>query len=1646
MTHDNSADLLPSGQTILFNGTRLQIIQLIGAGATSEVYRGKLGDGAEGRAVVIKAMKQLEFAGALGYFRGEGQTLSGLPVQEQKVNKERGRGLPPDFHVAPAYFGSDSYSDSRGRNVEYLVMGFVEGRLVPELLAEAPDGRLPEAQALTLGFQLFHTLDVLHTELRKSYIDLKFENLWWEETPDGGRLRMTDFGTLDDITPGNDRGVRRDLVVAATYLCKMLTGYMPSHIAGELRGNQVPRIQRVEEISLGSRQLLARLLHPNAAARPRTAADVLDPGPPRTPDAPDLSGLVGLMNLADYWTRPADGLVKIKDSAWARGTEATGAARLTYLARARVVLDIWARRNPQADQDQVAQEREQLDRLLQQSDSLANGIALFRAGSDSQAETFFARGRGESYEPERIALFRRWSYAARCARAPGVNLTEDDREGLERALDLIGRRNWSAAQDQLRQLQPRLGRAETFAHLQADLTLYSALDSAAAAQADDPAAAAAAYNDALVALNSLPQNEKEAIERDETGHLLPERDRLAEIVRARQEGGRGTQEMTEARAAFQNSLFEQAVDHARLAFSFEEPTALPDRQRELAALVDDALAAGRYDVAANLAYVALLGGRESAELRRRWQLANKLDAAQRDLDLGELTRFTARVDTIARRTDGNAPLGALLTAAIARARADGDAELLRSLAGQSRMPATHRDELNKEAQLIIDNWQTDSDRRLAIQRQRLQPNVDEALLEVEALLHAAGQAEPRPAFSAWSQEKCLHALDNPHRTLKEASDKAAEAQALARRLGYRLEDAERLAKRARDALKALESTQQQVKQIIQRHSAEATQTRTRLRQLADSLVSPAMGGDREAQLSTARDVLLSSSWYLTVVDPHDRDVLEWYGRAAARFDYLRPQGWQGLKGEADQRWQRFQAAIAAAEEALARGETHYDGDKLLTVQLTPYAGTPEYDAFDARLQEALVWRNFADTFTGRPAAPYQPEALAELRRWWPVALPAVFRSASPAADWLGRTTAAAAAEAQQKMGLARQPWSAASSLRRAPSWSEGGAPTRADLYAPYADDPLRQPTDPRDPYTAGDTSRRATDPYAPYRPATGGAPANVGRGPESYLPLIKWWFDANQTQRLAQAPPDGRGQSWNAADFLNAVAAAAVSDDAAALRRAVESAPPPPDLDRAVDELTPDLWRQALDRCRIEPVPVPVPPPPPAQPRWMWPAIGGALVLILALLGLGYAFRDRLGLGSGPDATPTAIVEMSPTPGGLSVPFTPTTSPQPTATAPIQFTPTLEAVASTVTPTLSLTPTLAFTATPAATAPPPEASIYHRADPTLVQPPPPVSDATLWLIGAADDAVQPALDSGLWLTATDEVSGDFLYIEAFTDPVSLTWRHDQPLAEGVYQLYALDTTVQSRGTQRFEVRLDDQLVMPFRGEGEVTFGYWDGGQRQAAWLSIGAYSVATGQRLSVQVTADPAVGSFAVPALLVARLSDRERALLEALPAPDAGRPLVALLDDDTVERYTFSGDPGAFNAGSSQWEPRTAAAANSTQSESLVWNGRYQAVVLDPSAHIALRVEWLPVGRLPAGQYQLWAYVPAGSTAQVEYDIVADGVAVGSTLQLDQAQFAGGWIDIGLWDLPAEAVVSVFATARMGDNVTGATAAVDAVALLRVE
>ena len=1626
MASDKTTGLLPQGNSIPFGNGSLLIDRLIGSGATSEVYAGRLPDDRRQPRVAIKAMKPLEFAKAREFFSEEAYTLARLPEREQETNKAY--GLPETFRVAPEFFGRSKYGD-----IEFLVMAWIEGRQIPDLLADSADSRLPEQQALTAGFHLFRMLDLLHTHLRKTYIDLKLENLWWDGTPTDGQLRLTDFGTMENIESGDDRGVRRDLLVASTYLCKMLTGYMPDHIAGELIEQAVPIIQR-SDITWGARQLLSRLLHPNVGERPQTAADVLNPGPPSAPDRADLSGLVGLMDLADYWRRPPELLVKSKDAIWEAALSKESAERAKLLGRARALLDIWAARASHVDAGRVAEEQRQLDELLQQSGALENGRNLFKSRSFSHAETLFTQGRRQSYEPARIALFRRWTYLAQMGLDPKVRLERDPQRDLEHVVNFLGQRNWDAAARQIDELRPALGQAAAFARLEADLQLYRSLDEADAARhRGDYSDAVAAYDRALDALKRLPED-REAILRDETGQLLPERERLA--AQAAEKAGRsaGHRLMRQAKEHLQANSVAEAFRAARRALIVEahDPRA---RLQELRSLVDDTLRAGNYELAAALAAIALETSgdprhdvrAETAELQQRFRLANKLREAERALDAGNVAGFLAAASVAASLSVEPAHLARLLNKGMVAAKEQHDAATLRSLAAVDKLDAGLRASLEAEAGRIDRTWQAAAEEARRTQRERIKPVVDNLLSEAHAYYVLAQPIGPRrsPDYSGWRLEAYLHYLGDRRKALEEARRLAEQACDRARDAGhYRLDEAEQLLGRVNQFLARQESDDALARQGVARNAQQATEARQALAGLAAQLAPP-IAADAQAQQQMARELLMGSRWYLSVVDPDDASVALWAEQAADRIDYLRPQEWTQVQQMAAARLENFNSALAQAEATFAAGELARDNQRL-DLFLAPYEGTEEYRAFTDKLRQAAEWQAYDAKYRGLEKGAHHAAALAGLRNWLPLSLPAAFWERSSAARWLADTGVAAATEARRTMDQVRRPFAPPSSglaAYNSPSPRDGGPSGGADAYAARQVAPLSSP---------------AVSEAAP-------GPRQAVAGPEAFLVVLKWWLDAVFTARRVEPSAQAANGGWDADAFLTTAAGAAVKGDAAALERAVEGAALPADVDSGLEQMTIDRWRRAVDHWRVAPTPVPD-----EKPAWLrWLPVGAAVAgLILLLAVLGFIFRDELGrvMGGTIDPTPaaTAVMELTPN-GGLGVVPTPAVTPSlaPSTTPTPSITPT-------PIPTNTATPSPTSTVAPA----PPESSAYFVADPALLAPAAPLAGATLWLLSPTD--VAPALDGGAWQTDQDPILGEIQYIEDFTNPVSLTWVHDQPLPEGLYQIYVQDTTVRSLGSQTFEVFLDGQPAAPARGVSDAWFSSQTTGQAEPAWLPIGAYQVANGQRLSARVAIDSGRSTvFASVPMLVARLGDRERDLLLALPEPSAGRPLVALLDDDRIALLSSNADATQFNSNTTRWpaEQQETAAPAPDQPAPPVWNGRYFTTALDLALDTALRAEWQPAGRLPAGDYQIYAHIPAGSTALVNYELLADGAPVEETIltNTQQREFAGQWVDLGIWTLPAEASVGVRATsfsreaaaAYPGETVWNF--GVDAVALLRV-
>jgi eukaryotic-like serine/threonine-protein kinase len=183
--------LLESG-TILRD--RYEIVQLVGQGGMGAVYRAN-DKRLEGRICAIKEILPELLSGS----NAEGSDLEQTVEQFYQEASTLARLDHPNLPKVSDYFSE------RGR--EYLVMDFVAGRDLQEVLAEAKrqDTRLSESQVLTWADQLLDALVYLHTqEPPVLHRDIKPGNI--KVTPQG-RIKLVDFGLVKVMQPDETRTV-----------------------------------------------------------------------------------------------------------------------------------------------------------------------------------------------------------------------------------------------------------------------------------------------------------------------------------------------------------------------------------------------------------------------------------------------------------------------------------------------------------------------------------------------------------------------------------------------------------------------------------------------------------------------------------------------------------------------------------------------------------------------------------------------------------------------------------------------------------------------------------------------------------------------------------------------------------------------------------------------------------------------------------------------------------------------------------------------------------------------------------------------------------------------------------------------------------------------------------------------------------------------------------------------------------------------------------------------------------------------------------------------------------------------------------------------------------------------------------------------
>lgn len=186
----------------------------------------------------------------------------------------------------------------------YFVMEFLKGRSVFDVLEQ--EGALPMGRALDLISQLLDVLEKAHAA-GVVHRDLKPQNLFVEEGPNGQRLRVLDFGIAKSLTselkqqltgsailgtPGymapeqiNSEPVtpRTDLYATGAVLFELLTGravYAGTNV-GQLLikalHEEAPRASTLKpDLPKEIDDLVARLLSREAARRPASAREALD--------------------------------------------------------------------------------------------------------------------------------------------------------------------------------------------------------------------------------------------------------------------------------------------------------------------------------------------------------------------------------------------------------------------------------------------------------------------------------------------------------------------------------------------------------------------------------------------------------------------------------------------------------------------------------------------------------------------------------------------------------------------------------------------------------------------------------------------------------------------------------------------------------------------------------------------------------------------------------------------------------------------------------------------------------------------------------------------------------------------------------------------------------------------------------------------------------------------------------------------------------------------------------------------------------------------------------------------------------------------------------------------------------------------------
>ncbi|MCL4266930.1 MAG: hypothetical protein KJ069_27370 [Anaerolineae bacterium] len=420
-------DLLQDNQN---NSYRID--KYLGEGVTAEVYKATRED--NGEVVALKILRPRLPAEIVQSFRDEAVILGEL------VQYSWQRYTTEPLHI-PRVLGRSKERET----LEFLVMEFVAGQPLDELIVTT-QGLITgsrETEALMIARQVLQVLVVLHDDIRRSYADFQLKNIWWLSEQSLAKVMDWNHVSVRAKEGAVPPGAVNDLIRFGAYLYQLLTGngaFQTGESEGELAGRAGDKWQR---ISLGTRTVLLKALHPNPQNRYQTAHEFL----------------VDIETMLNLWQQDEDDLYDEANLALRQAKSRTPQSGSDQTIVAQYVAAVFTASRAINLFILRSREARRVDRMREELEGLtANVSPVWGVGKNYYQLGVYSEAL-KQWEPEARNLKRldlwRWVMVAQISRQKAPVLKDDYapiKALLEEAVAHLDKKEWSRAKEILQQM------------------------------------------------------------------------------------------------------------------------------------------------------------------------------------------------------------------------------------------------------------------------------------------------------------------------------------------------------------------------------------------------------------------------------------------------------------------------------------------------------------------------------------------------------------------------------------------------------------------------------------------------------------------------------------------------------------------------------------------------------------------------------------------------------------------------------------------------------------------------------------------------------------------------------------------------------------------------------------------------------------------------------------------------------------------------------------------------------------------------------------------------------------------------------------------------------------------------------------------